>query len=82
MEAQLPEAKVGAGWQQMLEFSGEFQEQGEPQERQIGDMSVIDVPLTFANELLIGRVAYNGQAQVAGLFILQPAAAGWPVDSA
>jgi hypothetical protein len=77
MEAQLPEAQLRAGWQQLLDMAGAFREAGQSRTSSLGDVTVVDVPLTFERSLLIGRVAYNGDGQVAGLFILTPEAAGW-----
>ena len=51
---------------------GAYERMGEPLVRQLGDHTVIDIPLTFEAGQMKGRVSYNGERQVSGLFILTP----------
>jgi hypothetical protein len=51
---------------------GPYEGMGAPFARAQGDYSVVDVPLHFEAGEMKGRVSYDQQGQVAGLFILNP----------
>lgn len=74
-KARLPESRLSAVWQDVTGAAGALQEQGEPHEKRSGDVTVVDVPLTFERSTLVGRVAYDVTGQVAGLSVLTPEAA-------
>jgi Protein of unknown function (DUF3887) len=57
-------------WAQVVGMAGEYQGRGEPVVRQLGNYTVVDVPLRFEAAELTGRVSYDGSGQVAGLFFL------------
>lgn len=74
MTEQLPAEQMAAAWAQVIGMVGEYQQMGEPLVRQLGDYTVVDIPLSFEAGEMKGRVAYNGDGQVAGLFVLIPEA--------
>jgi hypothetical protein len=67
-------AEVGAdrladGWAQMIAIVGRFERPGEPVLRQLGKRTVADVPLSFEAGDATGRVTFDADGTVAGLFI-------------
>jgi hypothetical protein len=72
MTARLPADQLMAAWTQVLGLVGSYQRMGEPLVRQLGDYTVVDIPLTFAAGQMKGRVSYNTEGQVSGLFIVTP----------
>jgi hypothetical protein len=72
MTAELPVSKIAAAWAQIIGMVGTYQRMGEPFVRQLGDYTVVDVPMEFEASEMKGRVAFNTDGQVSGLFILNP----------
>jgi hypothetical protein len=72
MTAQLPVDELTAAWSQILGMVGSYQRMGEPLVRPLGGYTVVDIPLTFAGGQMKGRVSYNREGQVSGLFIVTP----------
>jgi hypothetical protein len=72
MTAELPVEKIAAAWAQIIGMVGTYQRMGEPFVRQLGDYTVVDVPMEFEASEMKGRVAFNADGQVSGLFILNP----------
>ena len=72
MTAELPVDKIAAAWAQITGMVGTYQRMGEPFVRQLGDYTVVDVPMEFEASEMKGRVAFNTDGQVSGLFILNP----------
>jgi hypothetical protein len=72
MLAQLPAEKLDDVRLQLLDLVGSYQSAGEPFVRRIGKHTVVDVPLEFEAGPMKGRVAYDQEARVAGLFVLNP----------
>lgn len=75
MNEGLSEEMLLAGWAKVTSTMGDFTEMGDPDVRVVQGHSVVDVPLTFARAQMKGRVVYNANGQVAGLFILDPTVA-------
>ena len=63
---------LAAAWAQVVGMAGAYQGMGEPVAHQVGDYTVVDVPLRFEAAELTGRVSYDHAGQVAGLFFLNP----------
>ena len=61
---------LAAAWAQVVGMAGAYQGMGEPVAHQVGDYTVVDVPLRFEAAELTGRVSYDRAGQVAGLFFL------------
>jgi len=73
MATRLDAAGVAAAWAQVTGLVGRYEGMGEPFTRPLGDFTVVDVPLSFEAGEMIGRVSYDADAKVAGLYILNPA---------
>jgi hypothetical protein len=73
MRERLTAELLAAAWRQTTEAVGALSGVGTPVERTIGSHVVIDVPLRFERGDLKGRVAYDADRHVAGLFLLDPA---------
>jgi Protein of unknown function (DUF3887) len=73
----LPDADaVAATWATIIGRLGRYEQRmGEPFVRQLGDYTVVDIPLQFEVGEQIGRVSFNDDGTVAGLFVLPPEAA-------
>ena len=72
----LPDAAAVAGtWAALEGRYGRYQQRmGEPYTHQLGDYTVVDVPLQFEVGEQIGRVSFSRDGRVAGLFVLPPEA--------
>jgi Protein of unknown function (DUF3887) len=70
----LPDAAAVAGiWAALAGRFGRYEERmGEPFARQMGDYTVVDIPLRFEVGEQIGRVSFHGDGRVAGIFVLPP----------
>jgi hypothetical protein len=72
MTEELPPGKIAAAWAQITGMVGTYQRMGEPFVRQLGGYTVVDVPMEFEAGEMKGRVAFNADGQVSGLFVLNP----------
>lgn len=70
MATALTPAKLGQAWSSVIAAEGAFQKEGSPTAFSARGDVVVDVPLSFAHGSRVGRVSFNGQGQVAGLFFL------------
>jgi hypothetical protein len=68
--ARLGPSGLAAAWAQVIGMAGEFGRRGEPSVYRAGDYTVVDVPLFFEAGDRTGRVSYDQDARVAGLFFL------------
>jgi hypothetical protein len=68
--ARLDPAGLAAAWAQVIGLAGQFERRGEPAAARAGDYTVVDVPLFFEAGERTGRVSYDQDARVAGLFFL------------
>lgn len=63
---------LAAAWAQLIGLVGAYGGMGEPLTRQAGDLTIVEIPLTFEASEMKGRVVYDRQGKVAGLFVLRP----------
>ena len=71
--AKFPIEKLAAAWTQITGPFGTYQRVGgEPFVRQLGDHTVVDVPMEFKAGVRRGSVVFNADGQVSGLFIVNP----------
>jgi hypothetical protein len=70
MTATLDAAKIAAVWAQVAGMVGRYEGMREPFTRQVGDYTVVDVPLHCEAGEVIGRVSYHRDGTVGGLFLL------------
>jgi hypothetical protein len=68
--ARLDPVGLAAVWAQIVGMVGQFERVGAPLARQAGDYTVVDVPLVFEAGDRLGRVSFDQQGKVAGLFFL------------
>jgi hypothetical protein len=66
---------VAATWAALAGRYGRYeQHMGEPFARQLGDFTVVDIPLRFEVGEMVGRVSLRADGTIAGLFVLPPEA--------
>ena len=70
MTETLPADKLAAAWDQVIGTAGTLRRMGDPSLRPQGGFTVVDIPLKFDAGELKGRVTFNADDQVSGLFIL------------
>lgn len=70
MAAGLPVDKIVEVWAQVLGMIGAFERMGEPVALRVGACAVVNVPLYCEAGELTGRVAFNADGTVGGLFFL------------
>jgi hypothetical protein len=63
---------LAAAWAQVVGTVGEYQRMGEPLVRQVGDYTVTDIPMGFEAGDMKGRVAFDRDGKVSGLFVIPP----------
>ena len=61
-----------AAWAMLIGTVGAYEGMGEAAARQAGDLTIVDIPMTFESGEMKGRVVYDKQGKVAGLFVLPP----------
>jgi Protein of unknown function (DUF3887) len=74
MRSQLPLEKLGEVRAQLADLVGRYENSGEPFARLIGKYTVVDVPLSFEAGEMNGRVSYDKDGKISGLFVLVPQA--------
>lgn len=72
MAEKLPVQRLPQAWARLVGLVGNYQGMGEPIARQAGDLTVVDIPMTFEASEMKGRVVYDKDGKVAGLFVLKP----------
>lgn len=72
----LPDAaSVASTWAAIAGRYGRYEQRmGEPLAHQLGDYTVVDIPLRFEVGEQVGRVSFSPDGKVAGLFVLPPEA--------
>jgi hypothetical protein len=70
----IPDASAVAGiWAALAGQYGRYAgRMGEPFARQLGDFTVVDIPLEFEVGEQTGRVSFHPDGRVAGIFVLPP----------
>jgi hypothetical protein len=61
---------LSAAWAMLIGTVGAYEGMGEAAARQAGDQTIVDIPMTFESGEMKGRVVYDKQGSVAGLFVL------------
>jgi Protein of unknown function (DUF3887) len=57
-------------WAQLTGLVGRYEQMGEAVARQAGDLTIVDIPMSFEASEMKGRVVYDKDGKVAGLFVL------------
>lgn len=75
MREGLSEEQLAAAWKQVVQLQGDYRSRGEPTRvLKPGTLVVFDTPMTFERGLMKSRVTFRENGDVAGLFVLVPAA--------
>jgi hypothetical protein len=69
MRERLDADRLASGWAHTASLIGAFERMGEPSARPFGGHTIVDVPLYFEAGDATGRVTFDGDAAVTGLFI-------------
>ncbi len=72
MKERLDAEGLTAAWGKVEERSGRLLTMGRPTVTQRGPIQVVDVPLAFERGPMKGRVAFDPEGRVSGLFVLHP----------
>jgi hypothetical protein len=63
--------KLTSTWAHVTAFYGAYEGMGEPFVRPLHGMTVVDVPLRFEAGEMVGRVSFDTDGKVAGMFVLR-----------
>jgi hypothetical protein len=69
MRERLDADRLASGWSHTASLVGAFERMGEPFVHPSGDNTIVDIPLYFEAGEATGRVTFDGDAAVIGLFI-------------
>jgi Protein of unknown function (DUF3887) len=69
MRERLDAGRLASGWAHTASLVGAFERMGEPFARQSADHTIVDIPLYFEAGEAAGRVTFDSDAAVIGLFI-------------
>jgi hypothetical protein len=72
MKERLDAEGLASAWGKVEELSGRLLTMGKPRVEQRGAHQVVDVPLAFERGPMKGRVAFDPEGRVSGLFVLYP----------
>lgn len=72
MRSKIDADQIASVWAQVIGTVGGYERMGEPVVHQAGDYTVVDIPLYFEAGEMTGKISYDRDAQVAGLFIGPP----------
>lgn len=72
MDDRLSPEMLDAAWQQVVSQVGVFEGVGEPSVSLMQEHTIVDVPMRFEHAEMKGRIAYDSNGKVAGLFVLNP----------
>jgi Protein of unknown function (DUF3887) len=72
MRAQLPPDKLAQTWPQLIGLVGAYESCGDPIVRPFGEHTIVNVPMEFEAGPMTGRVVFDTDGRIAGLFVLRP----------
>ena len=72
MKGRLDAPALASAWREVEALSGRLLTMGRPTSTPRGPHQVIDVPLAFERGPMKGRVAFDAQGKISGLFVLYP----------
>jgi hypothetical protein len=72
MKGRLDARGLASAWGKVEALSGRLLTMGRPTSVQRGPHQVVDVPLAFERGPMKGRVAFDAQGKISGLFVLYP----------
>ena len=59
-------------WAQLAGLVGRYEQMGEAAARQAGNLTIVDIPMSFEASEMKGRIVYDKDGKVTGLFVLKP----------
>jgi hypothetical protein len=68
----LDAGRVALVWARLTGMIGQVEQVGEPLAYQVGDLTLVDIPLSFEAAERTARVSYDDEGKVAGLHFLPP----------
>jgi Protein of unknown function (DUF3887) len=74
MRAQLPPDKLAQTWPQLIGLIGAYESCGDPIVQPFGEHTIVNVPMEFESGPMTGRIVFDTDARIAGLFVLRPGA--------
>jgi hypothetical protein len=72
MRAQLPPERLAQTLPQLAGIVGAYESCGDPIVRPFGEHTVVNVPMEFEGGPMTGRVVFDRDGRIAGLFVLNP----------
>jgi Protein of unknown function (DUF3887) len=72
MSEKMPADGLADAWAQLAGLVGRYEQMGEGSARQAGDLTIVDIPMSFEASEMKGRVVYDRDGRVTGLFVLRP----------
>jgi hypothetical protein len=69
MRERLDADRLASGWAHTASLVGAFERMGEPSAHPVGEHTVVDIPLYFEAAEAAGRVTFDADAAVVGLFV-------------
>ena len=72
MSEKMPADGLADAWAQLAGLVGRYEQLGEASARQAGDLTIVDIPMSFEASEMKGRVVYDEDGKVTGLFVLRP----------
>jgi Protein of unknown function (DUF3887) len=75
MSERMSESGLRDAWAQLAGLVGAYEQMGHASARQAGDLTIVDIPMSFEAGQMKGRVVYDQDRKVTGLFVLVPEAA-------
>ena len=72
MRAQLPPDKLAQTWPQLTGLVGAYENCGDPIVRPFGEHTIVNVPMEFEAGPMTGRIVFDQDGRIAGLFVLRP----------
>jgi hypothetical protein len=72
----LTDEELAQGWEHIAGLAGGYQSHGDTDAVRVGDFTTTNTPLTFAAGEFVARISFRDDRTIAGLYILDPDAAG------
>lgn len=72
MAEKMPADGLADAWARLAGLVGTYERMGEPAVRQAGDLTIVDIPMSFEAGYMKGRVVFDRDGKVTGLFVVRP----------
>jgi hypothetical protein len=71
MTEKMPAGRLADAWAQLAGLVGRYEQMDEAAARPAGNLTIVDIPMMFEAGEMKGRVVYDKDGKVTGLFVLQ-----------